>query len=44
MLFAFRVRGFLLRGTSGDLYRDAAAWLASGPASSFVDVGTNGRR
>ena len=44
MLFAFRVRGLLLRGASGDIYRDAAEWLASGTASSFVDVRPDARR
>jgi N-acetylglucosaminyl-diphospho-decaprenol L-rhamnosyltransferase len=36
LLVALRGRGVLFRGERGRQYRDAAAWLASGPAASLI--------
>ena len=37
MLWALRLRGLLFRGERGQMYRDAASWLASGSAAQLVD-------
>ncbi len=37
MLWALRLRGVLFRGERGRMYRDTAAWLASGSAPQLVD-------
>jgi N-acetylglucosaminyl-diphospho-decaprenol L-rhamnosyltransferase len=37
MLWALRLRGVVFRGDRGRMYRDIAAWLASGSASQLVD-------
>jgi GT2 family glycosyltransferase len=37
LLAALRVRGILFRAERGRMYRDAARWLASGPAASLIE-------
>jgi GT2 family glycosyltransferase len=36
MLWALRLRGVLFRGDRGRMYRDTAAWLASGSAAELI--------
>jgi N-acetylglucosaminyl-diphospho-decaprenol L-rhamnosyltransferase len=38
LLFALRLRGVLFRGERGRMYRDAASWLASAPATQLIEA------